>query len=380
MAEYKNQHYVPQFYLRAFSFDGGKNTALFNFKQNKIIPSSNIDGQCAEDYFYGKDPKPEKALGAAVEAPASKVIGKIISSSTVPKTFTEDCAVLFAFTLFQHGRTLYASEEGAEFFRAAIEPHIKRMALESGELTADEINAVEIGLERPANLTLATSAQMLPLILDLRIKLLINQTSQDFITSDHPVAKMNQYFLGAFGGGVAGWAAKGLQVFLPLSPKHTVMMYDDKIYRVGARKSDIVPIVNESDVNALNTLQLLNAHQNVYFLDSRQGPHISKLFENCRNRRNKDKVGTRFFDTADDSGAPLKGQQTYRQNLDFRELLSFCKVQTAKKQIPPEDRGYGLRQPELVSAHKKFLETVDVGRYKEEEWIKFLDDMKSSKS
>lgn len=379
MAEYKNQHYVPQFYLRAFSFDGGKNTALFNLKQDKTIPSGNIDGQCAEDYFYGKDPKPEKALGAIVEAPTSKVIGKIISSTTLPKPFTEDCAALFAFTLFQHGRTLYASEEGAEFFRVAIEPQLKRMALESGKLTADEINAVEIGLERPANLTLATSAQMLPLILDLKIKLLVNQTSQDFITSDHPVAKVNQYFLGAFDGGVTGWAAKGLQVFLPLSPKHTVMMYDDKIYRVGARKSDIVALVNESDVNALNTLQLLNAHQNVYFCDSKQGPQISKLFENCHNRRNKDKVVTRFFDAKDNSGAPLKGQHTYKQNLAFRESLSFCKVQTAKKQIPQEDREYGPRQPELVSAHKKFRDEVDGGRYKEDEWIKFLDEMKTPK-
>ena len=343
MAEYKNQHYVPQFYLRNFSCDGGKSTALFNLKQNKTIPSGNIDKQCAEDYFYGIDSKLEKALDAAVETPSSKVIGKIISSEVLPKPFTEDRVVLFAFILFQHGRTLSASEEGTEFFRKAIEPHIKRMALESGELTEEEVNSVEIGLERPANLTLLESAQMLPPVLDLKIKLLVNQTIQDFITSDHPVAKINQYFLRAFDSGVTGWATKGLQVFLPLSPRHTLMMYDDRIYKVGARKSTVVAIANKSDINAMNMLQLMNAHQNVYFRDPKQGPQISKLFEKCSNHRNKEKVATRFFDTTDESGALLKGQQTYRRNIEFREHLSFCKVQTAKKQIPPEDRECGLR-------------------------------------
>jgi hypothetical protein len=161
MSEYKNQHYVPQFYLRAFSFDGSKCLARFSFNQNKIIFPCGIRGECSEDYFYGTDPKPEKALGLLVETPASKVISEIIKSEKIPKLYTEDCAALFVFVLFQHGRTLQASEEGAEFFREFVEPGIKRMARESGELTEDEINGVKIELERPANLTLATSTQTL---------------------------------------------------------------------------------------------------------------------------------------------------------------------------------------------------------------------------
>lgn len=374
MSEYKNQHYVPQFYLRAFSFDGGRNIALFNISRNKVIPAGNIASQCSEDYFYGRDPQAEKALSASVEAPASRVMSHLIKSATLPPPYTEERAALFVFALFQHGRTLHASKEGWEFFQAFVEPNLKRLALQSGGLTPDDVKGMSIELERPANLTLATSAQMLPLILDLNVKLLINQTPQDFITSDHPVAKTNQYFLGNLDGGVTGWGAKGLQVFVPLSPRHAIMFYDEKIYKVGARKSDVVFIAQGSDVDALNTLQLLNAHGNIYFRDPKQGSHISRLFASCRHRRKEDKVATRFFDGTDSTGALINGQHTYKLNLAFSEVLSFCKVQTAKKQIPPESREYGLRQPGLVAAHKQFLKEVDAGKYKADEWSKFLDE------
>jgi hypothetical protein len=52
-------------------------------------------------------------------------------------------------------------------------------------------------------------------------------------------------------------------------------------------------------------------------------------------------------------------------------------VQTAKKQIPPERREFGLRQPELVAVHKQFQKEVDAGKYKREDWLKFLDELKT---
>jgi hypothetical protein len=375
MPEYKNQHYVPQFYLRAFSFDGGTNIALFNFKQNKIIPFCSIKDQCSEDYFYGKDPKPEMVLNTTIETPASQIIGEVIQNEIIPNPYTEGYAILAAFALFQHSRTLYTSEEGAELFRLSLQPIIKQMALQSGKFTREEVDAVQFEMEKPANLTIATAAELFPLVLDLKIKLLVNQTSQDFITSDHPVAKINQYFLGNYDGGVAGWGAKGLQVFVPLSPKHMVILYDDKIYKVGARKPNNVFITNEADVHALNKLQLLNAHENVYFRNSNQGWHISKMFESCRGLRKEQMVITRTFNVTDSEGKPAKVQHTHPQNLSFHESLSFCKVQTAKKQIQPQTREYGSRQPGLVKAQKKFLDEVDAGKYKPEDSGKYLDDI-----
>jgi hypothetical protein len=218
---------------------------------------------------------------------------------------------------------------------------------------------------------------MLPLVLDLKIKILINRSSEDFITSDHPVAKTNQYSFGILDGGVTGWAVKGLQVFVPISPRHTIMFYDEKIYKVGTRRSDEVFVAQNSDVDALNTLQLLNAHENVYFRDKSQGQHIAELFTSCYHRRRKDNVRTRFFNITDGTGALIKGRHTYKENVVFRESLSFCKVQTAKKQIPPERREFGLRQPELVAVHKQFQKEVDAGKYKREDWLKFLDELKT---
>jgi hypothetical protein len=150
MPEYKNQHYVPQFYLRAFSFDGGKSTALLNLKQNKVISAGKIVGQCSEDYFYGRNPEVEKDLSASLEAPASKVIADIIKSGTLPKPYTEDYAALFIFGLFQHGRTLYASKEGTEFFQAFVEPNVKQLMLKSGEFTSEDLRGGPHSLDHEA--------------------------------------------------------------------------------------------------------------------------------------------------------------------------------------------------------------------------------------
>ncbi len=98
---------------------------------------------------------------------------------------------LLVFAPFQHGRTLYAAEVEAEFFRTFAEPNIKLLVLQSGGLAPDVVNGLQIKLERPASLTLATSAELLPLVSDLSLKLLINQSPPDFITNDHSVAKMN---------------------------------------------------------------------------------------------------------------------------------------------------------------------------------------------
>jgi hypothetical protein len=204
--------------------------------------------------------------------------------------------------------------------------------------------------------------------------LLVNKTPYKFITSDNPVAKTNQYLLGAFDGGVAGWATTGLQVFVPISPELIVVFYDGKIYKVGNRKQDIVDVSSQADIKALNTLQLLNAHQNVYFQNASQGAEVSALFNRCSHLRAKEKTATRIVEATDKTGAQGELQHTYKLNLDFREPLSFCKIQT-RKRISREQREFSVRQPDLVAALRIFQEKVSAGEYTEAKWPEFLEDM-----
>lgn len=63
MSANKNQHYVPQVYLRAFSEDNnGKSISVFLIEAEKEIQRAPIKSQCSSDYFYGEDLVLEKNL------------------------------------------------------------------------------------------------------------------------------------------------------------------------------------------------------------------------------------------------------------------------------------------------------------------------------
>ncbi len=53
MPHNKDQHYVPQFYLRNFGV--GDSIALFNLKRRVHVDCASIPGQCQRAYLYGKD-------------------------------------------------------------------------------------------------------------------------------------------------------------------------------------------------------------------------------------------------------------------------------------------------------------------------------------
>lgn len=374
MAEYKRQHYVPRSYLTNFSPDAGKSIGIFNLGQNKVIPSGGLYTQCYEDYFYGEDSKLEKALATGIEGPVSVTLKGIIKDAKLPVPQTEDYAKLLVFMVLQSARTLSSNEEGEELVREFGDRLFRKMAMASGKFSPEELKDVELKMDRPVNMSIRQSIAMLPLVLDLKAKLLVNKTPHNFITSDNPVAKTNQFLLGAFDGGVAGWATTGLQVFIPISPELTVMFYDGSIYKVGPRRSDVLSISARSDVEALNMLQLLNAHQNAYFQNAAQGGEVFALFSRCGGLRAKEKTATKRDQASDETGMPCELQHTYGLNLDFREQLSFCKLQTSKR-TPREQRRFSVRQPDLVAAHRKFHEKVSAGEYSEAEWPKFLEDM-----
>ncbi|HEX2983013.1 MAG TPA: DUF4238 domain-containing protein, partial [Ignavibacteriales bacterium] len=61
MAERKNQHFVPQFYLRNFS-ENKKSLCDYNLSNNKYIKNASIKDMASQNYFYGKDENIEKLL------------------------------------------------------------------------------------------------------------------------------------------------------------------------------------------------------------------------------------------------------------------------------------------------------------------------------
>jgi hypothetical protein len=252
VSKQKKQHFVPQFYLRNFSGDPNRNTvALYVIQTGKHVPAAPIKGQAYEDYLYGQGGV-EDALGK-LEAAASPLITAAITGNTLPALGSDGHHALLTFVLFQGARTpamaAMINEQTEKLARTVAQglPDLK------GE--AESIRACDPGAPVMA---LRVATELRRFVLDLRWKLLENRTARLFITSDNPAVHYNQFLESRNRiGGNTGLDARGLQFFLPLGPRHLLMLYDGAVYRVGGRRhlETHIEVTQEADVRTLNVLQ-----------------------------------------------------------------------------------------------------------------------------
>ncbi|MBJ6922787.1 DUF4238 domain-containing protein, partial [Vibrio cholerae] len=100
---------------------------------------------------------------------------------------------------------------------------------------------------------------------DLKVCLVKNNTSTDFITSDDPAVLTNWWHLldkraklQSFGLGSAGCL-----LILPLSPKVLMVAYDGDVYSLPNNKGWL-RLKSKFDVDSFNYLQVLNCRANLY--------------------------------------------------------------------------------------------------------------------
>ncbi len=183
----RNHHYVPQFYFRNFSPGGpeGGDVRLINLARRKYIATTSIKGQCYRVGFHDYKPGLESALGK-LEALAAPAIRGIISSGVPPEPRSQDHQALAAFTAIQRSRTHTAavtSDKMADrMFKIAYEDEAKRRGI--------DVSNYEIKSPFPVALPLGVAAKCSPLAMRLGVHVFVNETSEEFITSDNPVVAM----------------------------------------------------------------------------------------------------------------------------------------------------------------------------------------------
>jgi hypothetical protein len=117
-----------------------------------------------------------------------------------------------------------------------------------------------------------------PVLMDLCPKLLRNETSSDFITSDAPALTYNQW-MQSIGRehGTLGLAMSGIQLFLPISPRYILTLFDDAVYRLGRPKDRVVPVQDERVVKQLNAVHVTFADQCLYYANDSSRTDIDRL-------------------------------------------------------------------------------------------------------
>ena len=279
MSQQKKQHYVPVFHLKNFSSDG-KRINLWNISSKKKRLSVGLKGQCQKNFFYGNDRTLEKMLGD-IENNISQVLKDIAKNNKLPPiwhqnygvVWSQNYEVLMRYILIQYLRTRNTSEVMIDQIKQKRD-YLKKFEGNVREGLVEEIDQeYEIIKQRAPQIGVLSSLINFEKMSDLTIKLLINKTKTEFITSDHPVVLYNQLLhydprIQKIPSPTTGLSAKGIQLFFPISPTQALLMYDDDVYSVGnSNKTNIHKINFKQDVRDINVLQMCSGSQNIYFKD-----------------------------------------------------------------------------------------------------------------
>jgi hypothetical protein len=336
MTEYKNQHYIPQFYLRHFSSDG---VGVYRYSlKNDITERSNIEKTCSSFWFYAPSsiaseiesvlsPLEAQHAGIIQEILDTRSLGVVSPWSKDPQHSFEKYLRLCNFILLTSTRTKLAKSEAeavANFVFDSMKPYLKQSEkVRARGITPGFIDGLRVSRDT-ANLEGMLGAMVgTPLISDLAVAVLINKTKNPFITSDSPTIFYN--FLNLEDQDLLGWQSPGLMIFMPLSEECALWLLDPEMYKPRTKAQEsIVSLTREQDVDELNRLQMLNADDYLIFSKADYHEYISSLYKPIRGRREKSLKPEKWseFDVGDEHHEMSKLR---RIKINYKPHLSFFK-------------------------------------------------------
>jgi hypothetical protein len=258
MPDNKKQHYVPKMVLRNFASDPDqKQISLIHIKTKKVIHAASLRDQCQKDYLYGQDRVLEREL-AEMEGAFHRIIDRLISTESIDRDFQARYHIIELLAL-QKSRTLQAEAE----LNRMTDQLAKLMMYNRFERNV--IERVTIEDRNAAAQNVIQSLKFCPIMYDLKHFLVVNRTSTPFIISDNPVSHTNWFCHSRLPGRSAGGTAKsGLQIFMPIAPRHAILLHDKYVYEANA-SNQVIQVRDRREVDALNEIQWLNAYKNIYF-------------------------------------------------------------------------------------------------------------------
>jgi hypothetical protein len=332
----RKHHFVPQFYLRAFN-SAPKRINIYNLTQGREIEGASLRDQCYKHRFYGKTDDLEKHL-AYMEGMIAPVLQAIQRDIDLPKPGSEARDLIVVFVALQLLRTSIAAEK----INAQTDKMMKQVYRDDPRLAGVDLDAVKVGFKDAVLISLNGLIHMIYALRDLKTHLICADDTQFFLTSDNPIFKYNKYCEGARGTGTTGAAMRGFQVFVPLSPKVLLMLYDSTVYKVGQPQSDISYRVSNEDIAALNILQVVNAERNLFFSDWRDLSYIRKLVQKGTRFRNKDLVQVEeFVEVGNAETSSLI--HSYEPMVNLQLNLSFLSIKRNARRVPLYERTQDMR-------------------------------------
>jgi len=358
MPEYKSHHYVPQMYMRLFSRPRENRIGVYVIENGRFIPNAPIRGQACRDYFYGKDPRTEKAFGE-IEGQAAKVFADAVEHNRLPAPESQEHEWLIFYLGIQHSRTVGAAAQHNEGSEKVAKAMLRRKAeLEGNTQILEYLDKVRITRTNAVSEIVGYATIGANLLADLTFVLLHNDSDMPFIASDTPVVLHNRLYEGQHIS-VTGYANVGLQLFLPLGPHLMLFGFDPAAYRVETNAMGHIRIADGAQIRLINDLQWEAAHAVLLVATNTSLQELEASAAIWSSRRQAERTVFRE-EIVEQSDSEVRTRQGSGQVPSTISLdLSFVATRLPK---PPSLGRYEIppfRDPERVARTNRAFERLD---------------------
>ncbi|WGT29629.1 DUF4238 domain-containing protein [Pseudomonas marginalis] len=288
----QNQHYVSQYYFREFTTR--KNSISLLVKKNgHPIDNSALKKQSSDTEFYGNS-KVEKEITVHDTKYRLNHI-EINAKKPTTKLSNGELSTLIENIAFQHKRTLKARITIAplvDFTHNFVLPQLEHndanwpQELHDAVYETYKSSSQKNGARIWQTIDLENIKNNAKALSDLKYIILENTTSTPFIFSDSPVVFSNQAFKNGHERSITHEGSAGLLVFFPLSPKKLVLLYDTESYEIDSTRETYITINDTPTIDSINTLQLHEAINAIYFNHPKHTAYVKGLWEKEKNRFN----------------------------------------------------------------------------------------------
>ncbi|MBN2864209.1 MAG: DUF4238 domain-containing protein [Bacteroidales bacterium] len=284
----KNHHYIPVFYQKLFS-NNGKSIGKYMISEDVFIKNSSIKKTGKIDYYYGKDEEIENTF-MLLEGQASAIIKKIIETQSVPSYDSEDYDTLLLFLVTLEARVnkigLSANAQLKSFTKVMLE-----MKRDHGQIdiSDEDLEKHSLSYDVPTLVSIQAAVKVYSILKDLRCVLIVSDVNRYFITSDNPVVRYNyMYNQRNYTTRNYGLGNIGIQLFLPISPKLCLYVYDHIMYNTPLEADNNFHIKRARDIDKLNSLFYMNSYEFILFDSFVKEDYIRSLVRKKENLKNAD--------------------------------------------------------------------------------------------
>jgi len=345
--------------LKHFGCDAkkGKRINIFDIERSVVRYNQSVKEVFSQNYFYGKDNKVETFMAEKIEGPASKIIDKIVNGDF--NIVGEDTLTLHRFILSLFYRTPEASERVSGFVNSQLESMVRELLNLNG-FYPEEASAGCLKLYPDSLASMITVLGVLYAVFlrDMEYHIIKNETASEFYISDHPVFIYNWFYRELEHPAVTSLNAIGLQIFLPLSPKMTLCLYDPKVYKYG-QNSRVTCVSNDKDIEILNSFQIINSNSIIGFYSRENDAHVKQLCKRYKNIRLHQYESGILSTSEEGKGRRRSIHFVLTRQEKLRKMPAFIKI---KKKFRTYASSYQERDPELPAKFMEFTKFINEQR------------------